>query len=114
MKFKLLSLALGALFAGPFALVVSADDSDNAASSDAAPYESVARVPRAEGIELAFEQSLQGVQFTASSPNNSSLNTVILVALAGDVELLNESIEVDGRVSGVEVADIDANGFPEI
>ncbi len=71
----------------------------------------------AAAAQLNFEQTLQGVKFTATSPNNASLNTLTLVATVGDVTLLKEAVEIDGTINaatGIELADLDANGFPEI
>jgi len=74
------------------------------------------KVMKAVDGDSRFERSLelQGVTFTVSCANASSLNT-LSIAPAG-LEIDNTPIrrEIDGTVSGAEVADIDANGSPEI
>jgi hypothetical protein len=63
-----------------------------------------------------FDQSyqLQGITFRVSSANNSSLNR--LTIQPGGLESGNEpiSVEIDGSVTSAEIADLDANGSPEI
>ena len=63
-----------------------------------------------------FDQSyqLQGITFRVSSANNSSLNR--LTIQPGGLESGNEpiSVEIDGAVTAAEIADLDANGSPEI
>jgi hypothetical protein len=57
---------------------------------------------------------LQGIHFDISSPNDSSLSTLTIKpsGLKGDNSTITQ--EVDGTVTGAEIADLDANGFPEI
>jgi hypothetical protein len=63
-----------------------------------------------------FDQSLelQGIGFRVQCPNAGSINRVTITAtgLAKD-NLVIES-EADGIVTGAEVADLDADGAPEI
>lgn len=63
---------------------------------------------------IAFIQSHQGVTFEVTSPNDSSINPLQLRASIADVPLLNETLEADGTITGIEVDDLDANGYPEI
>lgn len=57
--------------------------------------------------------TLQGVSFTVLSPNNAAKNIVYLTTkgVKGNSQI---SVETDDVVSRAEVADINANGFPEI
>jgi hypothetical protein len=57
---------------------------------------------------------LQGVQFSVTCPNNSSINTVKIVPTG--LKINNDVIdqEIDGTVVGAEVADLNADGSPEI
>jgi hypothetical protein len=63
-----------------------------------------------------FDQvlSLQGITFHVSCPNEGSLNQLKIVP--GGLEIDNSVIteEVDGSVTGAEVADINGDGSPEI
>ena len=58
--------------------------------------------------------TLQGVTFTVTCDNDSSINQLSIVP-AG-LELDNTAItqDVDGQVVGAEMADLDANGSPEL
>jgi hypothetical protein len=57
---------------------------------------------------------LQGVTYQVETPNDSSVNTVTVRALAGSEIFAEEQTEADGTVSGMEVEDMNADGYPEI
>lgn len=63
-----------------------------------------------------FDQtlSLQGLSFHLTCPNNSSINTLIISSngLAGGDSTV--TCEVDGTVTGAEIADLNGDGSPEI
>lgn len=58
--------------------------------------------------------ALQGVSFTVTCDNDSSFNQLSIVpaGLLIDNQAITQS--VDGQVVGAEVADLDANGSPEL
>jgi len=58
--------------------------------------------------------TLQGITFHVTCPNNSSLNQLTITP--SGLEGVNETIskEIDGSVTGVEIADLNADGSPEI
>jgi hypothetical protein len=58
--------------------------------------------------------SLQGVQFRVTSANQGSVNTLKIVASGRLSRKVTLQSEVDGTVTGAEVADLDGNGWPEI
>jgi hypothetical protein len=64
----------------------------------------------------AFERTLrlQGVTFRVTCPNASSVNdlTILPSGLANDDRPITQ--EVDGSVTGAEVADLNSDGSPEI
>ncbi|HEY5762873.1 MAG TPA: PliI family lysozyme inhibitor of I-type lysozyme [Rhodocyclaceae bacterium] len=60
------------------------------------------------------QQVLQGVTFQIESPNNSSINKVRVRAQVGKKTIGEHEVEADGAIIGVEVADLNADGFPEI
>ena len=70
----------------------------------------------ASSSSARFERTLelQGLAFRVTCPNDSSINQLEIVP-AG-LEIDNQPIrqDVDGSVSGAEVADLDANGSPEL
>jgi hypothetical protein len=57
---------------------------------------------------------LQGVTFQVGSPNDSSINPVSVRALADGNTFAEEGAEADGTVMGVEVEDLNADGYPEV
>ena len=57
---------------------------------------------------------LQEVTFQVESPNDSSINLVKVRAQAGDKMIGEFEVEADGAITGVEVEDLNADGFPEI
>jgi hypothetical protein len=64
------------------------------------------------GFDKTFE--MQGVTFQVKCPNASSMNklTIVPSGLTGDNGPVIQ--EVEGTVTGAEVADIDSDGSPEI
>jgi hypothetical protein len=57
---------------------------------------------------------LQGISFRISSPNNSSLNPVKIEVAGLETGPTILEQEADGIIAGAEVADLDANGSPEL
>jgi hypothetical protein len=57
---------------------------------------------------------LQGVTFQVESPNDSSINRVVMRAEGPSGAIGQMEAEADGTITGVEVEDLDANGYPEI
>ncbi len=75
-----------------------------------------APVPKAAAPLVPVDRTLTllGVSFRVISLNDSSLNTLEIVP--GGLEIDNRKIsrQIDGVVTGVEVADLNADGSPEI
>jgi hypothetical protein len=63
-----------------------------------------------------FDQSLelQGIGFRVQCPNAGSINRVTITATGLAKDSLVIEREADGIVTGAEVADLDADGAPEI
>jgi len=63
-----------------------------------------------------FEQtlSLQGITFKVTCPNASSINTLTIEPWGLEVDNSLISREIDGTVTGAEVADLNVDGSPEI
>lgn len=57
---------------------------------------------------------LQDVTFQVESPNDSSINQVVVRAESPSGPIGQMEAEADGTITGVEVEDLDANGYPEI
>jgi hypothetical protein len=57
---------------------------------------------------------LQGISFHVTCPNNSSINTVRIVPAGLTIDNSTIVKDVDGTVVGAEIADINADGSPEI
>jgi hypothetical protein len=83
----------------------------------ALPTGGSATIPaKASAPRIPLEQSLrlQGIGFRVRSPNDSSINQ--LEILPSGLEIDNRPItrEIDGQVAGAEVADLNADGSPEL
>jgi hypothetical protein len=77
----------------------------------------VAASSPASGAPLVpFDKTLvlNGVTFRVTSANNSSLNTLRIVPTGLEIDNSPISREIDGTVMGAEVADLNADGSPEI
>jgi hypothetical protein len=57
---------------------------------------------------------LQGVTFQVESPNDSSINPVTVRAETSDGPIGSIDTEADGTITDLEVADLNADGYPEI
>ena len=64
----------------------------------------------------AFDKTLKlhGISFHISSANNSSLNTLTIKPSGLEVDNSVIEQEIDGTISGAEIADINSDGSPEI
>lgn len=60
------------------------------------------------------EMVLQGVTFQVESPNDSSINQVIVRAESPEASLGPMQVEADGTITKVEIGDLNADGYPEI
>lgn len=57
---------------------------------------------------------LQGIRFHVTSPQSGSLNTVRVVPAGLEIDNTPIERQIDGTVSGAEVADLDSDGSPEL
>lgn len=57
---------------------------------------------------------LQGVTFQVESPNDSSINEVVVRADTSEGSLGQMQVEADGAITNVEIEDLNADGYPEI
>ncbi len=57
---------------------------------------------------------LEGISFQVLSVNNSSLNNLLIVPSGLEIDNSPLLKEIDGTVSGAEVADLNSDGSPEI
>lgn len=69
---------------------------------------------RAEPAGQPVRLSLQGITFTVSSSGEGSARQLTIRTTGGRRPIAPIRQEILGSVSGVEVADLDANGLPEI
>ena len=63
-----------------------------------------------------FDQSfeLESISFHLYSANDSSLNKLTITPSGLELDNSPVTVEIDGTVTGAEIADLDANGWPEI
>ena len=57
---------------------------------------------------------LQGISFRVTCPNNSSINILYVVPSGLAIDNTTIRQEIDGTVSGTEMADLNADGYPEL
>ena len=57
---------------------------------------------------------LQGIKFLVQSTNSGSINTVTIKPYGLTIDNAPIASEIEGVVTGVEVADLDSDGSPEI
>jgi hypothetical protein len=69
-----------------------------------------------EPVEISYAQilQLQGVTFNVISPNQAASNTVTVSTTGLEIDNSAWSQEVDGIVTGAEVADLNVDGSPEV
>ena len=89
-----------------------------------APESAAAREPattaqatsEAQPAEISFAQvlELQGVTFNVISPNATASNTVTVSTAGLEIDNSAWSQQVDGIVTGAEVADLNVDGSPEV
>lgn len=89
-----------------------------ATGSESAPETSATGVAATDRVAsgASFDKTLelQGISFHVTCPNASSINDVTIVPAGLAIDNSPISREVEGAVVGAEVADLDANGSPEI
>ena len=70
----------------------------------------------AQSAEISFAQvlELQGVTFHLASPNGASANTITVSTTGLDIDNSAWTQEVEGIVTGAEVADLNVDGSPEV
>jgi hypothetical protein len=102
------------------ALLTAACGSGESSSSAPAPKETgpaaAAPAATAPATDSRFRRTLglQGVSFTITCDNDSSINQLSIVptGLEGDNSPISQ--DVDGTVTGAEVGDLDVDGSPEV
>ena len=110
--------ALTVVLAAGLGCSQSADNpGKHAGQIDRDATQATAPAPRlTEHANPGFDQALelQGITFHVTSANSSSINTLHIVP--GGLEIDNSEIarEIDGTVTGAEVADLNADGSPEV
>jgi len=60
------------------------------------------------------ELELQGIRFLVEATNTGSINKLKIVPAGLSVSNEPVTLEIDGSVSGAEVADLNVDGFPEV
>jgi hypothetical protein len=85
------------------------------ATAAPAVAEAAPPVTATQGVK-AFKQTLElyGVSFQLDCPNDSNVNTLQIQPAGLEVDNSGITRQVNGIVTGAEVADLDANGSPEI
>ena len=68
------------------------------------------------GAQEAFERTLtlQGMTFRLQCDNTATLNSLTLTPSGLEIDNSPVTLEVDGIVTGAEIADLNADGYPEV
>ena len=74
------------------------------------------KMPAAAAPGRPFDRTLalQGISFRVRTTNDSSVNTLEIIPSGLQIDNSTITQEIDGQVTGAEVADLDADGSPEI
>lgn len=77
---------------------------------------SPSKLPAAAAPDRPFDRTLglQGISFRVRAANDASTNTLEIVPSGPQIDNSTITHKIDGLVTGAEVADLDANGSPEI
>jgi len=104
-----------AMVATASALVAACDAKPGSSPSPDAPPPAVT-VPATAAATAGFERTLelQGITFRVSSTNDRSLNQLRIVPAGLSIDNTPIAREVEGTVTGAQVADLDRNGSPEV
>ena len=65
-------------------------------------------------VPFFAQRVLQEATFQVESPNDSSINQVVVRAKTSEEHLGEMQAEADGTITNVEIEDLYADGFPEI
>ena len=67
-------------------------------------------------VSVGFDRQLElnGIEFHVTSPNVAAANTVVVAPAGLEIDNSPFTSDADGAVTGAEVADLDADGSPEI
>jgi hypothetical protein len=79
-------------------------------------FGSPSKLSAAATPDRPFERTLalQGISFRVRTANDSSINTLEIVPSGLEIDNSTITQEIDGLVTGAEVADLNADGSPEI
>lgn len=66
------------------------------------------------GSDFVQTLELQGFAFDVSATNEGSINQLTIIPSGLSEQQGPMQVEIDGSVTDAEIADLDANGFPEI
>ena len=77
---------------------------------------SPSKLPAAAAPDRPFDRTLalQGISFRVRAANDSSINALEIVPSGLEIDNSTITQKIDGQVTGAEVADLDADGSPEI
>jgi hypothetical protein len=103
-----------AMFAAAVLLAAACGAKDPAAPAPT-PSEQAATAPAASA-SARFDRTLElhGVTFSVTCDNDSSISQLSIVPAGLEIDNTAITQDVDGQVMGAEVADLDANGSPEL
>jgi hypothetical protein len=110
---------LTVLITGFLAMSCGAGEEPPREPADAAPEAAAEAEPAPQESAASFEFTStdywdSGITFHVTSPNSGSINLVTITPSGLEIDNAPIEVEADGTVTGAEVADLNADGSPEI
>jgi len=121
MKLTTLLLCLGILHASLLAVIAAHAGTVKACcdiypEGQDRPSAGAPSMSKVAALEVPFDKSftLRGITFRVKSANDSSINTLQIIPSGLETDNRAISRQIGGTVTGAEVADLNADGSPEI
>jgi hypothetical protein len=122
MRKPILSLLIGLTLAGcqpqspGGATSATPPGTQPATNSTPAGSPSGATTASATPAASAFSQKLEmaGTTFSVECPNQTGANKVTITPAGLEIDNAAQTVDIEGTVTGAEVADLDVDGFPEV
>ena len=110
---------LTAMIAGLLGVSCGAQEEPAPESAATMPEPEAQATPAAKQTVAPFEFTStdywdSGITFRVTSPNSGSINLVTITPSGLEIDNTPIEVEADGTVTGAEVADLNADGSPEI
>jgi len=116
MKFRYCVLLSGVALLSGCGAKTPSNPSPSVPEATVSEQPSPAAAPATPSVPAGFDRQLKlnGIEFHVTSPNVAAANTVVVAPAGLEIDNSPFTWDADGAVTGAEVADLDADGSPEI